>query len=119
MSKTSKHDTAVHDLMLHPYLLGIENVIFRSAHSLWTPEQQGQIELETDAFFFTGSFYDFPYHLLEYKSNPNRRQKAIDQLYKGRKFVQRHFKSDAYLYFAFIDKGKYVVEPYGRNKRKR
>ena len=119
MKKLNKHDKVVNDLLLHPYQLGIEGVVFRTSGSLWTPEKAGQLTLETDILLYTHKTYEFPFHLVEYKSSDTNRQKAVEQLYKGREYIQRFFDTDAYLYFAFNKSNKLVVETFGRNRVKR
>jgi len=117
----SHHNKCVTDLLLHPYILGIENVIFRASEALWTPEGNGQVSLETDAIFYTGHYYELPWHLIEFKSTDVKRQKAVEQLYKGRKHIQKIMRSDAYLYFVFKKPHDaiYYIETYGRDRRKR
>lgn len=115
----NQHDKALRYLCLHPQEMGIENVILRAEKTIWTPEGGGTVTLETDIIFYTAYFYELPYHLIEYKGVVNERQKAVEQLYKGRRLIQQLFKTDAYLYFVFKKNGKYHVEPYGRNRRKR
>jgi len=119
VKKLNKHEKAVNDLLLHPSLIGIESVVFRARGSFWTPGKAGQITLETDILFFTDNVYEEPFHLVEYKSSDTNRQKAVEQLYKGREYIKRFFNTDAYLYFVYNYKKNLEIETFGKTRRKK
>ena len=97
--------------------LGIEGVIWGASEVPWW--KGNQLYCETDLLFFTGSTYQLPYFVIEYKRTNNERQHGLVQLERSSEYIKEFHDSDCYKLFVT---GKYKQLEYeiiGKHPRKK
>ena len=86
----NKHDRALEELVLHlrdfeENPLGIDWIM---KDGIWMPEGSIAYNKLPDLII---RYYSYDWSLIELKSSPELRKKALEQLRSGARFVQSHF----------------------------
>lgn len=113
---TGKHQKALERLLYSSEELqriGIEGKIWAAIEVPWWKD--GDLYCEVDLLVFTGTLYELPFHVVEYKSSGGKRKKGLDQIDRYEEFVGEMFGEPCYKYLVT---GRYNVEVVGQRPKK-
>ena len=101
-----QHDKHLDELLTHPHILGIENVLFSCKEMKFYEPNSNNIYCEPDLIFFNGK-----YHAVEYKASQEHRHMAIHQLHRAKESIMELWNKTPELLFVYpMRKGRYGVE---------
>ena len=98
----NSHEHALNNLLRHPRLIGIDNVVWSAKEPLC---HYSKGSVEPDLLYHVKN-YALPFFVIEYKNSDRRESKALEQLLRAEEFIQEVFGTQCYKLFVIPESKK-------------